>query len=289
MLFESQFIRSNERGDISSAGRDGRVIIASGRHCAVHGVAPDITVLAPLTRSLSVLTEHSSLSLSRGQLVSIEAGQRVQAVGDGRFVVVLLPMATWRALVDTRLPTMAPALFPCVHRADRTLLRSIVKLARAASRGDAQMTLLLAISFVRATAALQAAFDPLVARCPGRAWAQRRNTFLRLSRARNLMESACDRDLDIGHLAAIANYSTFHFIRAFRTVYGKTPHAQLVELRLERAHGLLSTSPLAVYEIALIAGFEDRSAFARSFKRRYGISATDLRQQHQRRLLQAVA
>jgi AraC family transcriptional regulator len=289
MLFANSLIRSNEHSDIDASGSDGRIIIASGRQCAMHGVAPDVTILVPLFGTLSVVTEHSTLSATRGGIVLIEPGQRIQAVGNGLFIAVLLSRSTWRSLIDARQPVATPILFPCVHRADRSTLGSIIELARVARHADALTTQLAAVSFVRAMTALQASFEPLIARCPGRAWAQRRNVLLRLMRARNFIESDCHRNLDVGHLAAMANYSTFHFIRAFRAVFGRTPYSQLVEQRLERAHGLLNTSPLAVYEIAHIAGFEDRSAFARSFKRRYGISATDLRQQHQRRSLQAVA
>jgi AraC family transcriptional regulator len=289
MLFTCDFIRANERADISPFRQCGRVIVGCGRHCALHGVAPGITVLAPLKGSLGILTGQSSISLRRGQVITIESTQQVHAIGDGLFVAVLLPFAMWRSLLDARRPAADPALFPYVHDADRSTLRSIVQLARAAARQDQRMSRLAAVSFAHAMAVLQAPFDQLIARCPGRAWAQRRSVFLRLLRARNLMQSDCHRNLDVGHFASLANYSMFHFIRAFRSVYGKTPHAELVEQRLRRAHDLLNTSPLAVYEIALIAGFEDRSAFARSFKRRYGISATDLRQQFQRRSLQAVA
>ena len=76
----------------------------------------------------------------------------------------------------------------------------------------------------------------------------------------------------------MASYSPCHFIRAFSTVYGETPHAVLVEQRLGRAHRLINESALAITEIARASGFENRCAFSRSFKRRFGITATDLRE-----------
>ncbi|HVV95603.1 MAG TPA: helix-turn-helix domain-containing protein, partial [Rhodanobacteraceae bacterium] len=67
-------------------------------------------------------------------------------------------------------------------------------------------------------------------------------------------------------------------IRAFSTVYGETTHAVLVEHRLGRAHRLINESGLAINEIARASGFENRCAFSRSFKRRFGITAADLRE-----------
>ena len=77
----------------------------------------------------------------------------------------------------------------------------------------------------------------------------------------------------------MANYSPWHFIRAFRAAYEETPHAYLVRQRLERARRLLRASPLAIAEIALESGFENRSAFSRLFRQRFGTTAGALRRQ----------
>jgi AraC family transcriptional regulator len=60
-------------------------------------------------------------------------------------------------------------------------------------------------------------------------------------------------------------------------VYGRTPHVALVAYRLERARELLMRSQLAVAEVALASGFENRCAFSRLFKRRFGVTAISLR------------
>ena len=121
-------------------------------------------------------------------------------------------------------------------------------------------------------------FDPLIARCPGRRLGQRRGVFLRLQRVCNYMESSNDLDLSIAGFARVANYSPCHFLRTFNAVYGKTPHAVLVDKRLKRALQLVTDTALTITEVAHASGFEDRCAFARSFKRRYGETATAMRE-----------
>lgn len=74
-------------------------------------------------------------------------------------------------------------------------------------------------------------------------------------------------------LAAIANFSPFHFHRVFRSLLGETLHQFTKRLRLERAVALLSQPrPGSLTEIALACGFGSSSDFSRSFKARYGVS-----------------
>ena len=175
------------------------------------------------------------------------------------------------ALIEV--PTPDPVLLPARHRAEHALRRRAIALARAdeASRGDKALTL------IESVAAQQAAFAPAIARCPGRTFAQRRQVFLRLQRVRNYLASNCHLDIDNESLARMASYSPWHFIRAFRAAYQETPHAYLVRMRLERARRLLSQSPLAIAEIALASGFENRCAFSRLFRERFGVTAGAVR------------
>ena len=191
-------------------------------------------------------------------------------------------LSVWHHLTG-EVPESAPdpLLVPVAARPIRPSSRGRAARAHRARRAiasDASLALTAASAFATLIADLQAEFDPLIARCPGRTLAQRRSVFLRLQRVRNYMASSCHLDLDIAGFARMASYSPCHFIRAFSTVYGETPHAVLVEQRLGRAHRLVNESALAITEIARASGFENRCAFSRSFKRRFGITATDLRE-----------
>lgn len=85
-----------------------------------------------------------------------------------------------------------------------------------------------------------------------------------------LQERHGDR-LVLQDLARPVGLTPFQLIRLFRRVTGLTPHAYLVQLRLQTAMELLKArKPIA--EAALAAGFFDQSALNKHFKRVYGIT-----------------
>jgi AraC family transcriptional regulator len=261
-----------------------RILLGFGRGCVLYGQALAATIVIPLRGRVQLSDGEQVRTLESGELLICESGQRVQAIGRGAalWIAVFAESGVWHQLTG-EVPKSAPdpLLVPAVHTADRALRRAAVRLARIALANDGKdtaLTLTAASAFATLISDLQAEFDPYIARCPGRTLAQRRSVFLRLQRVRNYMASSCHLDLDIAGFARMASYSPCHFIRAFSTVYGETPHAVLVEQRLGRAHRLINESALAITEIARASGFENRCAFSRSFKRRFGITATDLRE-----------
>lgn len=261
-----------------------RILVGYGRGCVLHGNALPATILIPLRGRVQLTDGEQARTLQTGELLICEAGQRLQIIGRGTalWLALFAPGKVWHQLTgDTMETPRDPLLVPVLHAADRPIRRAAVRLARlaaAAERRDDFSAHSAASAFASLVADLQSEFDPLIDRCPGRTLAQRRSVFLRLQRVRNYMASSCHLDLDIAGFARMASYSPCHFIRAFSTVYGETPHAVLVEQRLGRAHRLINESALAITEIARASGFENRCAFSRSFKRRFGITATDLRE-----------
>ena len=222
-----------------------------------------------------------TVSLATGEVLIAEAGQPLQVIGRGSalWLAVRLPAPAWQAIaggVDVG-AGVEPALLPALHEADRALRRAAIRLLREAGSGDGGGATAAAAAFASLLGDLQSEFRTLIARCPGRTHAQRRNVFLRLLRVRNYMAASCHLDLGIDDFARMASYSPCHFIRAFNTVFGDTPHAVLVEQRLTRARRLVNESSMAITEIARASGFENRCAFSRSFKRRFGVTATSLR------------
>ena len=82
--------------------------------------------------------------------------------------------------------------------------------------------------------------------------------------------------LDLDAVAQAAGFSSFHFHRIFTALTGENPQNFINRLRLERAANLLVKSPsLSITEVAFSTGFSSSSAFARSFKKYYGITASD--------------
>lgn len=82
-------------------------------------------------------------------------------------------------------------------------------------------------------------------------------------------------DLSLQNLADISGFSPFHFHRIFKSVTDETVNQATTRLRLERAVALLRSSPkLLITEAALESGFQTITVFSRTFKRFYGINAS---------------
>jgi AraC family transcriptional regulator len=252
-------------------------VLGGGRGCVLRVSGLAAAVWIPLRGRLQVDAGNADSIAMPGELRVTEPEPRIHAIGRGNalWLALIGSPASWRRALNgiIEMPTPEPVLLPARHRADAALRRRAIALARAedVSRSDK------AEALIESIAAQQATFAPAIARCPGRTFAQRRQVFLRLQRVRNYLASNCHLDIDNESLARMASYSPWHFIRAFRAAYQETPHAFLVRMRLERARRLLSASPLAIAEIALASGFENRCAFSRLFRERFGVTAGAVR------------
>lgn len=92
-----------------------------------------------------------------------------------------------------------------------------------------------------------------------------------IARARALIEADPARPLSLAELAQAAELGRFQLLRGFARATGLTPHAYLVQRRLDLARRLIAAgTPLA--ETSAAAGFADQSHLTRSFTRRYGLT-----------------
>jgi len=106
-----------------------------------------------------------------------------------------------------------------------------------------------------------------------------------------------DAQLELDSLAAVANFSPFHFHRLFTACMGETVGDYTRRRRLEMAAQRMVAQPrVPVTQVALSVGFGSSEAFARAFKARFGSSPTgwrdaELSKQYQvnRKLDQAAA
>lgn len=91
-------------------------------------------------------------------------------------------------------------------------------------------------------------------------------------------------NLKLEQYAQLSNRSLSAFKRDFQKQFNTTPGKWLLEKRLSHAMYLLGNTGKTVGEAAFESGFESPSHFSRSFKERFGISPTALKQTPQAEL-----
>jgi len=100
----------------------------------------------------------------------------------------------------------------------------------------------------------------------------------RIGKAVNFINDNPARDLSLEKLAGLANYSPFHFQKLFKTIVGETPKRYVLRLKLETAaHALIMFEHKTVTEIAFDHGFSSSAAFARAFRKHFGVSAQEFK------------
>lgn len=77
--------------------------------------------------------------------------------------------------------------------------------------------------------------------------------------------------ISLGELSALGGLSQFQLVRGFAKATGFTPHAYLVQRRLQKARRLMAAG-LALAEVAHAAGFADQSHLTRLFARTFGMT-----------------
>ncbi len=93
----------------------------------------------------------------------------------------------------------------------------------------------------------------------------------RIARVRQVMRDRHAEGLSLDHLAAEAGLSRDHLIRAFRRETRMTPHAYLLNLRVQAARRRLQAGE-APAEVAAATGFCDQAHLTHAFKARLGIA-----------------
>ncbi len=112
----------------------------------------------------------------------------------------------------------------------------------------------------------------------GRGNATKRRTAEVVEQARAYVDAHFAENIELLTLASIVSMSPFHFSRLFRESAGYSPHQYLIRARLDHAATLLRDTHMSILDVALSAGFQDATHFARSFRRHTGLTPTVYRQ-----------
>ena len=100
----------------------------------------------------------------------------------------------------------------------------------------------------------------------------------RINRVMQYIDTHYNEQLNLDKLAEVAHFSPFHFHRIFSALTGETPSDFFLRIRTEKAAQQLKDSPRkSISDIVFDCGFSSMALFARTFRKHFGMSATDYR------------
>ncbi len=98
-----------------------------------------------------------------------------------------------------------------------------------------------------------------------------------LLRAVELMETNLEEPVKVSEITARLRTSVRHLERLFLRAFGQTPSQYYMNLRLDKARGLLSQTDIPLIEVALRCGFRNTSHFARRYREMYKLAPSQQR------------
>jgi len=102
----------------------------------------------------------------------------------------------------------------------------------------------------------------------------------RFNRVFDYIDRHLDESLSVDALSQLANFSRFHFQRQFSEYVGLSVTRYIQLLRLRRAsYQLAFSDSQRIIDIALEAGFESPESFSRAFKKCFGQTPSQFREQ----------
>ncbi len=75
--------------------------------------------------------------------------------------------------------------------------------------------------------------------------------------------------IHVESLAGLVRLSTSHFCRAFKVSFGQTPHAYVMDRRLDLARHMMLTTSESLCQISVVCGLADQAHLTRLFRRHF--------------------
>ncbi len=119
-----------------------------------------------------------------------------------------------------------------------------------------------------------------LSRCYSQSRHENSRALLRIAQTIAYLETHFAEDVTLNTLVEIAAMPRRSFLRAFETATGCSPIAYMIDLRMQRAVEMLSSTKAGVTEIAFAVGFNDSNYFSRQFRKRYHMSPREYRNRH---------
>jgi AraC-like DNA-binding protein len=106
--------------------------------------------------------------------------------------------------------------------------------------------------------------------------------YRRIVQAKLFIDGNYHQPINLDAIADEAFFSKFHFIRLFKSTYGKTPHQYLIAVRVEQARLMLQKGT-AVNDSCYAVGFDSVPSFSALFKKIVALSPAAYRDQELKR------
>ena len=120
-------------------------------------------------------------------------------------------------------------------------------------------------------------FSLKVTSLPGRNDDERMRVMQRMLRVWARIGSDPVRGCGLRDLAGVSNYSSTHLQRTFKRIFGLSPYKLAIVQRMQIARELLKDTGMPIASVASYAGYVDRAAFARAFRRHFGVTPSGMR------------
>lgn len=103
-----------------------------------------------------------------------------------------------------------------------------------------------------------------------------------IKEALSFIEQNFQSDISIEDIAAACGLNRSYFGKIFHAAIGKTPQEFLINYRMTKAAELLKLTKLSVGDISNVVGYSNQLHFSRAFKKVYGISPKNWRDENGR-------
>ena len=165
----------------------------------------------------------------------------------------------------------SPADAPSVAWIPMTIAAIELELARPAAGREIMLSKAVELLFVWTIRHHIGSTDP-----SGKGWLAGLKD-MTIHRTLSLMHADPRHEWRISELANLAGQSRSSFAQKFLDVMGETPMRYLSNWRMQLAGELLTSSSLRVAQIAERVGYSSQAAFGRVFRRSFGLSPTEYR------------
>ncbi|MCL7869285.1 helix-turn-helix transcriptional regulator, partial [Klebsiella pneumoniae] len=92
------------------------------------------------------------------------------------------------------------------------------------------------------------------------------------------IDNNLDKKLTVDDLSDISGYSPWHLFRLFRHYFDRSPMEYIRQQRMSLCRRLLLTTPgYRIVDICMMVGYDDLSAFNRTFKKYHALTPTQYR------------